>query len=791
MLLVACIGCFAAPAAAGADDLIQLNGDPPVTLSGGVGYGLLYLDGTVRLIGDTSITASEVFIGPDATLQTCFDGVGNTCTSGRSLTINSAGGVAISPGIDLRGLVGANRAGGNLVIRAARVSLGGVVETAGTNAPSGGITIDSPGFIVTQTLHAPGAGIAVRGHGGVLVGGDVWSAGSDSATSPDPSRLTNGGGVEIAASNGDVHVLGAIASWGRDVPGAGAVEGGHGGAVGVSGGDVRISGGVDSRPGRGVDTSAGKPGAISLAARGSLVVSGPVDASGDVATNGYGSSAAPVSMTAAGALAAASVSAMGGASTNVGGGFGAAVTLTAGAALSAGAINASGANSAFGGTRGGAITVTGASVALGSVVADAGDATSDPAGGNGDAGGAITITATGVAGVGAVSTRGGSGRTTGSGGTGGTVSIAGERVTTGSITTLGENLSASGAGVTVVSQTALLVGGAIDTSGAAGAGGNPARQGGSGGSIVLIAAHGALTLGGRLRSEGGPGGAGGAQGASGGNGATVLLIVQSIAASTGVLSGGGNGGDPGIQNGLRGAGGNGGLVQVWAQAPSLSLLQLVDSTGGSGDPNGADGPQQDESAPTGLTLGKTGLLSFTPHSPEADGYRVFASLAGAPAKLVLSTAKSGVPLPKVAPCIKADYTLSAFKTSIGWQSDPIGPVSFMAAPSADQSCTDAPQVTLGVQKLKKKLKPLRRKKWRFPVRFLSDGMGTARVVLSRKSKRLAVVDKPLGSARRTVGVSLTIPKALRKPGTFTITVTARAPLGKAKTKSTLTLEVKK
>jgi hypothetical protein len=271
----------------------------------------------------------------------------------------------------------------------------------------------------------------------------------------------------------------------------------------------------------------------------------------------------------------------------------------------------------------------------------------------------------------------------------------------------------------------------------------------------------------------------------------VLLIVQSIAASTGVLSGGGNGGNPGIQNGLRGAGGNGGLVQVWAQSPSLILLQLVDSTGGTGDPNGADGAQQDESAPTALSLSKTGLLGFTSHSPEAEGYRVYASLAGAPAKLILATAKSGVTLPKVPPCVQADYTLTAFNATIGWQSDPIGPVSFMAPPSANQACTDAPQVTLGAQKLKKKLNPLRKKKWRVPIRFLADGQGNAHVVLSRKGKVLTTADRPLGAARKDVSVTLTLPKKFRKTGKFTVTVTGSAPIGKARSKSTLTLEVKK
>ncbi len=194
-LLLVCAGLFALPAAARADDLIQLNGDTPVTFGGTYSYGLLYLDGAVRLSADTSITATDVFIGPDASLQTCYDlaTAGNNCTNGRSLSITASGGVAIQPGIDLRGLVGTNRAGGALVIKAARVALGGPVETAGTNAPSGGIVIDSSGLVVTQTLHAPGNNIIVHGAGGVAISGDVWSAGSDTATqqrgrAPDERR---------------------------------------------------------------------------------------------------------------------------------------------------------------------------------------------------------------------------------------------------------------------------------------------------------------------------------------------------------------------------------------------------------------------------------------------------------------------------------------------------------------------------------------------------------------------------------------------------------------------------
>ena len=176
-------------------------------------------------------------------------------------------------------------------------------------------------------------------------------------------------------------------------------------------------------------------------------------------------------------------------------------------------------------------------------------------------------------------------------------------------------------------------------------------------------------------------------------------------------------------------------MRVWSQLPSLILLQLVDSGGGTGDPNGADGPQQEESAPTNLAISKTRMLVV---------HAAFARRRGLPgagerrrrrrARRILTTKTSGVALPKVAPCVKADYSLVAYHNGVGWHSDPIGPVSVTAAPSETQACTDAPQVTFGVQKLKKKLKPLRKKKWRVPVRFLADGMGTAHVVLSRKKQ---------------------------------------------------------
>ena len=186
------------------------------------------------------------------------------------------------------------------------MSLGGGVETAGTNASSGGIFIDSPGLVVTQNLHAPGAAIVVHGAGGVSIGGDVSSAGTDRRRRR-PGPITSGGGIDLASSSGDVSVLGSIASFGRDMAGAGAIPGGHGGPVTVAGGDVHISGGIDSSPAEASTSPRGSPAASRLQPADRSWSPAPSSASGDISTSGYGSDGAAITMTAAGALAAGSI----------------------------------------------------------------------------------------------------------------------------------------------------------------------------------------------------------------------------------------------------------------------------------------------------------------------------------------------------------------------------------------------------------------------------------------------------------------------------------------------------
>ncbi len=656
VLALAGIGLFAVPAAQ-ADDLIQLNGDLPVTLAGNYSFGLLYLDGNVRLSGDTSITATDVFIGPDAQLQTCFDRErdGNNCTNGRSLTFNASGGVAISPAIDLRGLVGANRPGGALAIHAARVALGGAVETAGTARQLGRDRDRLP----RPRRHA-GPARARRRHLGARRGRRLdrrrrLERGSDTAT---PTVANERRPVDLASSGGDVSVLGSIASPGRDVAGAGAIVGGNGGSG--HGRRRRRSHLRRHRLAPRVAASTSrraKPVAISLAARGALVVSGAVNASGDASTGGNGSDGAAIAHDGRG-LAGARLGQLDrrrepesrcgrGRHSHARRGRGSQrrrdqhePALVARRA----------------GRHGGAVSVSGASVALGTITSDAGDATSDPSNGSGEIGGAVTVKATGNAGVGAISARGGSGRALGGGGAGGTVAITGDRVTTGSITALGENLSAPGGSVTLAAQTALLVGGAVDTSGGAGASGNP---GGAGGSMVLEyarPAHARRPPALRRRKRGlrqlprAPVGQRRPDRAR----RAVDRLVDRRAQRRRQRRQLGRPERPSGQRRRWRPRARVGAGAVADPAPAGRLRRAARAPRTAPTDRRWTSPRR----PVSRSSRRHSTLAFTTHSPDAEGYRVFASVAGAPAKAMLTTKTASAVLPKVAPCVAVAYSLT-------------------------------------------------------------------------------------------------------------------------------------
>ena len=94
----------AAAAPAQAADLLVLEGDE-VLLGGAAAYGIVYVDGTVRLTGDTAIYAQSIYVGPNARVLTCHvPGVGDdACGAGRNLTLKSPGPVTVAQSLDLTG----------------------------------------------------------------------------------------------------------------------------------------------------------------------------------------------------------------------------------------------------------------------------------------------------------------------------------------------------------------------------------------------------------------------------------------------------------------------------------------------------------------------------------------------------------------------------------------------------------------------------------------------------------------------------------------------------------------
>jgi hypothetical protein len=134
---------------------VALKGDPAVVVAGTHRDGIVFVDTTLRLAGDTTILADEVYVGPNARLSTCWapngtpDDNDDGCANGRSLAIHAAGAVSIAAGIDLTGGSGGPTAhGGNLVLSGASIAVPGTVVTAGRGAPSGGVLLVASGRLV-------------------------------------------------------------------------------------------------------------------------------------------------------------------------------------------------------------------------------------------------------------------------------------------------------------------------------------------------------------------------------------------------------------------------------------------------------------------------------------------------------------------------------------------------------------------------------------------------------------------------------------------------------------------
>jgi len=187
LVALACaFGALVVPARAlAAEDLVVLDGDPAPLLQGNLHFARVYINSTLRLTGNTTLTVDSLYIGPRAQIQSCWvpdplnpaeNGDPAGCVNGRSLVIRSRGAVQIAPAISLEGGTGAARAGGALVITGSSIALGGGISTQGVGGrPSGPVTLATGGQLRFQSISAPGSPVSVTGARGVS-GGDAIDA---------------------------------------------------------------------------------------------------------------------------------------------------------------------------------------------------------------------------------------------------------------------------------------------------------------------------------------------------------------------------------------------------------------------------------------------------------------------------------------------------------------------------------------------------------------------------------------------------------------------------------------
>ena len=768
---------LAAPAAH-AGDLLVLDSES-ATISGNQNYGFVYVDGELKLSGDTTISAASIYFGPHSGLRTCFvEGTGNNgCTTGRSLTLRSSGPLALASGIDLTApaQAGMVRNAGSLRLEGTQIAVGGDINTTGNGlGTSGSVSISSPGPVSVGSIYAYGAIVNVAAGGAIDIGGDVQTQGTNGIVQTDPTRTQSGGPVNLTSTAGDVRVGGNIISYGRDAPAnAGAGFGGGTGAdITVSGSDVRVAN-LDSTGGNSADSVAGASGRISIAARGTLSALGRVDAGGANSTLNQGTPGAPITATAGGPL------------------------------VLAGGLWTGGGQGTVGGLPGGNIVVQGQTATTGTLFTAGANAPNSGTPGDGAPGGSITVTSAGNASLASLQAYGGGAPNTRGAGHGGPVSVtsSGGSIATGRVQTQAGNAGpgADGGSVLLSAQGNLTVSDALTTSGSnANGSAAPARSGGSAGDVVLRAATGALTLGDTVRADGGGGAphqVDGNLGGSGGHGGRIDIVTATFGPIVSLSTHGGYGGGNGDN---QGAGGNGGAVIAWTDAALFDDQRVVDTDGGDGNPMGGAGSKTAELSPTAPAIDPaTGVLSFTSRSPDAPGYRVLRSIGGAAPEPVLDTTATSGLKPAAPVCVPVAFTVIAVNTGLGWASAPSPAVTYTRPASASQACADAPAMSAAA-KLRFSRKALRKAKWHLTLSLRSSGIGTVKATLLRATRKghktryktLAAVaanlTKPGGQKLR-----LTLPKAARGRGHYLLRLVTTAPDGKGHKTTTLKLEVRR
>ncbi|MGO9751341.1 MAG: beta strand repeat-containing protein [Solirubrobacteraceae bacterium] len=760
--------------AARADDLLVLQGDSE-TLSGSLQYGLVYIDGDLRLAGDTSISANSIYIGPDASLISCFAvGTGdNGCTAGRSLSLQADGTLTIATGIDLTAGSGSSRPGGNLSLTGNPVTVAGDVTTAGSGgAQSGQVSISSTGALAVGAIYSPGAAVSLTASSSIVVGGDINTSGDSSVFAADPTRVQSAGPVTINSSGGDVRIDGSVYAQGLDAPSAGTLGGGNAAPVSITGSNVQ-TGAIYATGGGSAASVPGSSEPITINARGALQALGELDASGQDGASGSATPGMQISLTAAG-------------------------PLTLGGDLYAG-----GGQSAEGGT----VDLSGSTVTTDQLWATGGDGSNATPSSPGGVGGAIRVTAPDGALLGSLFAYGGSSEGGAAPGSGGSIDVTGASgsIAVGSVQTQGgytdDGPGASGGPITLEASDDLSVGSTLNASGSdAGGSFSPPPSGGDGGSVALRAGTGTLSLDGNALAEGGSGANPGTSyglGGSGGSGGQIDVVAQAVGALASLSSRGGDGGDYGA---MQGAGGPGGAIYAFTSAPIFNAHQLVDSDGGDGNPTGVGGHQSQDLPPTALVIDpSTGVLGFTSQSPDAQLYRVMMSVAGAPSVTALESASSSGLTTDTPLCEPVTLTVVALNNTVDWTSDPSPPFAYTRQPSTSQRCSDAPRVT-GATLTRRSLRQLRRARWFAAVPIESSGIGALQATLTKiarkpgkgktkaRSTSLPLVPTELASPGQHT-VRFLLPLTARSPGSYRLQLTTTSPDGKDRVSTGLTLEI--
>jgi hypothetical protein len=765
-------GSLASAGAAQAGDLVVLAPDS-VTLSGPLSYDHVYVgDGaTVRLAGDTSLAAADVYIAGGAILRTCYvpPSNDNGCTSGRFLQITSSGQINIGSGINLSAQAGTNRPGGSLVLQAnGSIAVSNGIDTSGSmGGGSGSVSITSGSTIALSspyyqsTVNAPGAGVAIHGTSVSLSNG-INTAGSDAA-------IISGAPVNVGGTS-SVVIHGNVTSNGRDA------SGGNGASVTLYGTSVNV-GRVDASAGTSSTGAPGIAGAVTINGTTAVTISDYIDTRGSSGATGYPSTP------------------------------GANIRITSGGPVLTGALNASGANADSSTPSGsGTVFVSGAAVATGQVFTVGGSRSGTA--GPGASGNNVALTATGALTIGDVEAYGGNGFGDNSpGGNGGRLDVVGDGVITSELRTNagnsgGASPGASGGPILVTGKSSASILGGVYSYGANASG--AAYPGGSGNVVALHASAGPLSLAAPINSSGGNGAnaSAGIKAGAGGPGGTIDLVGTPIDPIAGISSEGGNGGYSST-NDLRGYGGAGGSLHAWSETNVFGGLRSISTAGGSGAPPGPDGAQLLDSGPSGLAVDPTtGLLSFTSHSPYADGFNIIRSVAGAPPTLVLTTkSTSKLAVPPTDVCVSIAYQVSAFETAVGWTSPASPAVTFLRQPSASQKCTDAPSLAHASKAVLLKAANLTKKKGVFSFVVQANGAGTISASASTKGAKKPVATgvataKQAGSVRVTLTL---VPKTKlvyktvkkRQVARIAVKLMAAAPTGAAKTSITVSVEVRK